>query len=253
LEAGKKKWIQARKDKILVKGIGDIQTYFLTQRKSINAPSVQTNNKKKATSTGTSDMASCCSDLSAGEGDMWEDDELDKTLSNVTTATVKYERLVDWQVESLGGLLKKIVAYRNQGRKKKAETFSLVFPKSETVLDEVQEIIGLPEFDNKRSTLSSDAVASIELSPAVKTQLRDLVEEIASCYHDNPFHNFEVRTLPVHSVFSFALPRPSHSSALSAACQSCDHVCPQASQSNCYARRYRLSPKERQKGRRATP
>jgi hypothetical protein len=152
---------------------------------------------------------------------MWEDDELDKTLSNVTTATVKYERLVDWQVESLGGLLKKIVAYRNQGRKKKTEPFSLVFPKSETVLDEVQEIIELPEFDNKRSTLSSDAVASIELSPAVKTQLRAFVEEIASCYHDNPFHNFEVRMLAAYSVFSLCLHCASQSSrfvALSAAC-----------------------------------
>jgi hypothetical protein len=187
---------------------------------------------------------------------MWDDDELDETLSTVTTATVKYERLVDWQVESLGGLLKKIVAYRNQGRKKKAETFSLVIPKGETVLDEVQEIIALPEFDNKRSTLSSDAVASIELSPAIKKELRAFVEEIASCYHDNSFHNFEVRMLAAYSVFTLCLHCSSHSIAslaLSTACQSCDHVGAQASQSNCNAGRCRLPTKEHQKGRRATP
>jgi hypothetical protein len=188
LEAGKKKWVQARKERILVKGVGEIQTYFITRRKSI-----QTNKNKVDKS---SDMASSCSDLSVGSGDLWEEDQENNTstLMNINTLSVNGQRLVDWQVESLGGLLKKIIAFRNQGRKKRVEKFSLEFQKGETVLDEVQEIIELPEFDTKKSTISSAALALVELSPAVKTQLRLFVEEIASVYHQNPFHNFEVRS-----------------------------------------------------------
>lgn len=209
LEAGKKKWVKARKEKILVKGVGDIQTYFITQRKShqVSVPQANKNSKLDNKSSDTS----FCSDLSVGSGDLWDEDDPNKTMVN-TIITFKGQRLIDWQVESLGGLLKKIVAYRNQGRKKKVETFSLALPKGETVLDEVQEIIELPEFDNKKSTLSSDVLASVELSPAVKTQLRAYVEEIASVYHDNPFHNFEVRSpsyldsVPVPLYLSYTFP-----------------------------------------------
>lgn len=189
LDAGKKKWVQARKEKVLVKGVGEMQTYFLTQRRHPQPPG----QGKKTDKSG--DAASYCSDLSAGSGDLWGDEE-SKGLTS--TLTVKGQRLVDWQVESLGSLLKKIIAYRNQGRKKKPENFSTDFKKGETVLDEVQEIIALPEFDHKKSTISSDALAAIELPPAVKTQLRTFVEEVASLYHDNPFHNFE-HAVSLHS------------------------------------------------------
>ncbi len=183
LEAGKKKWVQARKEKILVKGVGEIQTYFITQRKSLEASTIHNQKSDKSGET-----ASYCSDLSAGSGDLWDEDDENALLQSVT---VKGQRLVDWQVESLSGLLKKVVAYRNQGRKKKPEKFSLLLEKGETVLDEVQEIIELPEFDTKKSIISSDALKAIELSNAVKEQLREFVEEVARMYHKNPFHNFE--------------------------------------------------------------
>jgi hypothetical protein len=182
LEDGKKKWVQARKEKILVKGVGEIQTYFITQRKSAQAMSA-TNKLDKATET-----ASFCSDLSAGSGDLWEDDEENALMP---TMSLKGQRLVDWQVESLAGLLKKIIAYRNQGKKKRQEKVSFHFAKGETVLDEVQEIIELPEFDPKKSTITSDALAAVQLSTSGSSQLRAFVQEVAGLYHNNPFHNFE--------------------------------------------------------------
>jgi hypothetical protein len=184
LEAGKKKWVQARKEKILVKGVGEIQTYFVTQRKS--AQTLSANNKLEKSTV--SDTASFCSDLSAGSGDLWEDDEENALMP---TLSLKGQRLVDWQVESLAGLLKKIIAYRNQGKKKRQDKVSFHFGKGETVLDEVQEIIELPEFDPKKSTITSDALAAVQLSTSVSSQLRAFVEEVAGLYHNNPFHNFE--------------------------------------------------------------
>ncbi len=183
LEAGKKKWVQARKEKILVKGVGDMQTYFITQRKALEARTVYQQKSDKFCET-----SSYCSDLSAGSGDFWDEEDENALLP---TVTMKGPRLVDWQVESLSGLLKKVVAYRSQVRKKKPEKFSLYFERGETVLDEVQEIIELPEFDTKKSIISSDALKAVELSNSVKTQLRAFVEEVAGLYHNNPFHNFE--------------------------------------------------------------
>ncbi len=183
LEAGKKKWVQARKEKVHIKGVGEIQTYFITQRKALEAPLV---NNQKSDKSG--ETASYCSDLSAGSGVLWDEEDEDALLS---VAKLQGQRLVDWQVESLSGLLKKMVAYRNQGRKKKPTKFSLYFEKAETVLDEVQEIIELPEFDSKSSIISSETLAAVELSDAVKKQLRAFVDDVAGLYRNNPFHNFE--------------------------------------------------------------
>jgi hypothetical protein len=177
LEAGKE-WFHARKEKVFVPGIGEIQTYFVRQRKDSAI------NKKMA----TIDTASSCSDLSVGSCELWQDDEENVLLPFMSH---KGQRLVDWQVESLTGLLKKIVAYRNSDKKKRQGRFSLCFEKGETVLDEVQEIIELPAFDPKKSIITSEILASVQLSQNVIMQLRAFVEEVASLYHENPFHNFE--------------------------------------------------------------
>lgn len=182
LEAGKKKWVQARKEKMFIPGVGEIQTYFVTQRKASAINS-------KMIDRTTIDTASFCSDLSAGSGDLWEDEDEENAL--LPSISLKGQRLVDWQVESLTGLLKKIVVYRNFGKKKRQDSFSLFFEKGETVLDEFQEIIELPAFDPKKSMITSETLASVQLSPNVTMQLRAFVEEVASLYHSNPFHNFE--------------------------------------------------------------
>ena len=56
------------------------------------------------------------------------------------------------------------------------------------VIDEVQEIVRLPDFDH----IVKDAdVDSISIKPVVVDQLYDYVSNIAAMYRENHFHNFE--------------------------------------------------------------
>lgn len=168
-------------------GVGEMQTYLLTKRKTAGP--------KTGSSDKSGELTSYCSDLSVGSGELWDEEDeyglLDLPSVKVAGEINKDQRLIDWQVESLLGLLKKIVAFRHQGKKKKAESFKLKLEKGETVLDEVKEIIAMPVFDAKKSTISSADLDSVQISRAVEAQLRKFVEMVASTYHENPFHNFE--------------------------------------------------------------
>merc|ERR1712048_517117 len=146
--AGKKKWMEARKEKVFVKEIGEVQTYFLTQR--TKGSSEESSEKDKL-----GDNISYCSDLSTGTCEIWDEEEVGIPTNKKVDGEHRKLLLIDWQVESLLGLLKKIVAYRNKGKKAKVEKFSLQLNKGETVLDEVKEIIPLPDIDPKKSTIVS--------------------------------------------------------------------------------------------------
>lgn len=108
------------------------------------------------------------------------------------------DRLVDWIVEIMDRLIRKIVArrlsaqskLRNIGLITDAEFFTLASSAGETVLDEVREIVELPEFDAKALHKQQDP-ETIELGPEVRKQLQQYVLSIASMYKGNPFHNFE--------------------------------------------------------------
>ena len=63
-------------------------------------------------------------------------------------------------------------------------------PEGKTCLDEVTEVIMLPQFDAKAAAFR-DEYKNVQISQNVKAQLRDYVSTIASMYRGNPFHNFE--------------------------------------------------------------
>jgi hypothetical protein len=74
------------------------------------------------------------------------------------------------------------------------------------VLDEVVEIIELPEYPSSRTNEDSSSIA---LDPFVIKELHDYVSTIAAMYRDNPFHNFEhVRNVPTRLRLSCLLARP---------------------------------------------
>ena len=122
----------------------------------------------------------------------------------------KQQRLIDWNCELLQQLLRQIIARRNSSKNaaKRVQIPGVSirdFPKLGGIsimklndgrstqpipLDEVAEAINLPEFD-PAAFRGSMTARSIELDPAVISQLRTYVAIIASKYHDNPFHNFE--------------------------------------------------------------
>jgi hypothetical protein len=66
----------------------------------------------------------------------------------------------------------------------------VVIRKRETVLEEVCEIITLPEFNPHVSVLEQDH-REIKIPRKVLSQIRSLVKSIASMYCANSFHNFE--------------------------------------------------------------
>ena len=60
----------------------------------------------------------------------------------------------------------------------------------DTFLEEVKEIIHLPEYRASRKQQRMDP-SKIQMDPAVAEELRDYVQCIANLYRENPFHNFE--------------------------------------------------------------
>ena len=98
------------------------------------------------------------------------------------------ERLINWNIDVLERLLKKIIARRLVlGRKPTAVNWDR-HDHTAIVLKEVKEVIKLPEYDSKFA--QADNPDSIVLKPEVRSQLRELVSTLAFTYHDNPFHNF---------------------------------------------------------------
>jgi len=106
--------------------------------------------------------------------------------------------LVEWNVGAMLQLLKAIVA-----RREAQNEAALEVPKvseqavcdntpstAKMPLDEVKEILSLPEF-NKAAAKRQKNPEKIEIPSKVVDQLRLLVREIAALYHDNPFHNCE--------------------------------------------------------------
>ena len=69
-----------------------------------------------------------------------------------------------------------------------------------TPLEEVKEIIHLPEFDRKASKRNRIEPDSVEIPAKVVEQLHLLVSEIATRYRRNAFHNFEVSIVRVQHI-----------------------------------------------------
>jgi Adenylate and Guanylate cyclase catalytic domain len=176
--AGKGQWVRPRAETINVKGKGIMQTYWL----DIQA----------AGSRATSESAS--SEHSMGRSD---NHPQHGSKSNTLGDTVNQQqlRLVDWNVDILSNVLKEIVARReacNEEREPEYIMRKLEQRKLQAPLDEMAECISLPKYDAKKATFLEQNPESIDLGHAVRDQLHDYVETIASMYRENPFHSFEV-------------------------------------------------------------
>lgn len=180
MEAGKESWITPREDLVSAKGKGQIQTYWVTvktQRASSSNDPEGDDRSQKST-----DSAPRAAKKPA---------EVPKNVFELRPLSQnrKLIRLIDWQTDILARLLKPIVAQRDR---KSASKFvsdpEKALAKGDCVLDEVVETLVLPKFDGLKNNVNPN---SIELSPALLSQLRDYVSTIFSNYRDNPFHNFE--------------------------------------------------------------
>mmetsp|Transcript_22665 Transcript_22665/g.50613 ORF Transcript_22665/g.50613 Transcript_22665/m.50613 type:complete len:1177 (+) Transcript_22665:27-3557(+) len=161
-DARKSQWLQPREEAVEAKGKGLMITYWVEPK------------SHAVSSTNTSVTRQSSAD----------------DFPHSPRVSSQTERLINWNIDVLERLLKKIVA-RRVALKRKSTSVDWRKPHENilSVLDEVQEVIKLPEYDSKYAT-HPDNPDSIVLEPRVCFQLREFVTAIALTYHENPFHNF---------------------------------------------------------------
>eukprot|EP00934_Nitzschia_sp_Nitz4_P007445 Nitzschia sp. Nitz4//scaffold17_size182527//156864//160606//NITZ4_001879-RA/size182527-snap-gene-0.304-mRNA-1//-1//CDS//3329539415//7435//frame0 len=198
IAAGKKHWITPRQDLIVAKGKGTMQTYWLNFR------------NYSGSRTSSENIDSHDSVVNYDELDFVGD--LDENSATGDLEEMKESRLINWNVEILTRLLKKIVAMRSEdddsstGAEKSSSSYhrtSSIESEHEvcsgTILDEVKEIISLT---NKKSKLKRDP-NRVFIGRKEESQLRDYVKTVASMYRSNPFHNFEHASHVMQSMTKF--------------------------------------------------
>lgn len=169
-------WLEKRADTVVVKGKGTLQTYWVAVPRER--------------------MESLSSVVS--------EDNIDAVYGpKLPGLTDKSYRLVNWNVEMLLQIMKQMAALRTAKRNvsfsssatkatnmrssstKRPSMFDLDL--GETPLEEVREIISLPEFDEKAARKQKNP-NKVEIPQDVVEQLHLLVSKIACMYNDNPFH-----------------------------------------------------------------
>jgi class 3 adenylate cyclase len=186
-EAGKSSWFTSRDEVVVAKGKGELSTFWLTMTGS------KLGMKKRSESESIETIDS---------------EEGERLLSD------KINRLVKWNVEVLRTLLCQIEARHTRGNDSQPGELKIAHMKGQTVLEEVKEIIHLPQFNSRPDGDIGDVALSDEVevelhryvcvflhsrrlrgrilrfSP-VRCFVRRYVASIASLYRGNHFHNFE--------------------------------------------------------------
>jgi hypothetical protein len=206
IAAGKSHWVMLRQDVVEAKGKGRLQTYWLKPKAGSdtnnNSTTVSDNSEDQISETGSS----ICDDRDLGNG--LETIEEKKEYQSVASTEKKRrsararevafgendirqrsDRLVDWNVEVLFNLLKKIVARRSLVTIKPSLAEDNSVHGNTIALEEVKEVMEMQAY-NAEAAINALTSDSVELHPEVRSQLRDFVQTISSFYLDNPFHNF---------------------------------------------------------------
>ena len=165
--AGKSHWVKARQDIVMAKGKGQMQTFWLHIKDDVSNAHLST----------AADSAN------------------DTFLDSTDNKTI---RLIDWQVDVLSRFLKQILARRTAEKQVHPNAPNDSLDKNlewtqqpgKICLDEVKEIIWLPEFDADAARNQDDPLM-VELDDAVVNQLRAFITSIANLYRNNNFHSFE--------------------------------------------------------------
>ena len=166
-DAGKGQWLTKRKDQVEAKGKGTMETYWINLSNKVENPRVSTRALE------------------------------DPSTAQPRDVNAQRQRLINWNVDLLSRLLTNIVTQRHHSptHQLSGEESKSVFAGMQehskaisTPRDEVTEVIVLPRSSSKGSIEESNESV---LDPVVADQLKDLVAEISSLYHNNHFHSFE--------------------------------------------------------------
>jgi hypothetical protein len=192
-EAGKGHWLKKRDEMVHAKGKGNMQTYW-----------VEVSSSRR----DSNDLSTQSGDGVQGKSEIWG---ANSEIPEVVTARAKHQRLIDYNVDLLAQHLKRVMARRRvlaiAGRRcsQGGHAPKVHAPSTDenedgkTVLDEVTEVIRLPQFDARSFKQTVDP-ESIELDAKVMSQLKRYVTIIGAMYRQNPFHNFEHASHVVMSV-----------------------------------------------------
>lgn len=176
VSAGKEAWLEKVDTPSELKGKGLFQTFF-----------VNPHGDRAVTVMSSFDITvnESVELLRQNESDYYDD---------VPGLDERTNRLINWNVEMLLQLMKQVTASRCKRRASPTESHTGELELRKQPLDEVREIIVLPEFDN--SCVRSNA-GDVRLPREVVQQLHLLVSKIALMYNDNPFHNFGTDDLAI--------------------------------------------------------
>ena len=116
------------------------------------------------------------------------------TRLNLQSVDKKKERLIDWNTDTLLRHLRQVVVRRDVKNiehtvdMKEIRRTERKLQRGQMVIDEVAEVIVLPNYDQTATQAQGEGMPS-DLSDEVAQQLRAYVERIAQLYPDNAFHN----------------------------------------------------------------
>ncbi|GKY99152.1 hypothetical protein MPSEU_000870700 [Mayamaea pseudoterrestris] len=179
IAVGKAHWLSQREDKVIAKGKGEMTTYWLSLKKDNYAASSSGSESRQFDDNDIQEAARV-------------DTESKEDTRAKALASEKTMRLVEWNCDVLLRLIKQINARRKSTSTTRTSLVAEEHKYTQSgklVIDEVQEIIRLPDFD--QSSKKDADVDSITIAPAVVDQLYDYVSNIAAMYRENHFHNFE--------------------------------------------------------------
>jgi hypothetical protein len=183
IAAGKSHWITPRKELVSAKGKGEMQTYWLLLQGSVKAAGGPDERGLSTTSS-----APLRPQLTRQRSTLRIFDE---AIAQQLQESDRIDRLVDWNVQLMMSMLRRIVAQRGETKPSlKRQDEPLHMPTSWAMLEEVCEVVVLPTFDPVKVSKSPDA-SEVILPQTIESELRDYISQIAASYLKNPFHNFE--------------------------------------------------------------
>lgn len=173
-----------------VKGKGAMQTYWLLLKTSSQSHASTTDGSEVAFSLKEK-MKKPSRAVGQKRREIWAGTDLEGVLG-VTEIDEDIQRLVNWNVDVLLLLLKRVVTARivnGVENKKISGDIEKQFSSNKLVLDDFQLVINMPEFDAEVASRTYNE--DVELVPEVRKELHDYIIAIASGYRRNSFHNFE--------------------------------------------------------------
>jgi hypothetical protein len=180
-DADKENWTKPRAEKVIAKGKGELQTFWLmTKGGAWEKSKRQADNKDEP--------------LYSDDNATGPPPSPQEHLRFIDVQkSAKIQRLIGWNVEVLLRLLKQVVAGRNSASLElndpAVHQLEREVGRGSTVLDEVVEFVSLPKFSQAAKMFVDPK--HVQLDQEVVSQLREYIEVVASLYQGNAFHNFE--------------------------------------------------------------